>query len=98
MSLGDRSGLVVLSYITHAFPSQIGVSMAGPDAMQDTAHKGTVRAEKTDVQFSCDGMDPITPAGRRAGFGMPYECNAGGCGPCRYELVEGEVEDLYPNA
>jgi toluene monooxygenase electron transfer component len=59
---------------------------------------GIVRIEKSDVHFSCDGMDTITRAGLKSGFGMPYECNAGGCGTCRFELVEGEVEDLYPNA
>ncbi len=57
-----------------------------------------VRVEKSDVHFTCDSMDTITRAGLKAGFGMPYECNAGGCGTCRFELVEGEVEDLYPNA
>jgi toluene monooxygenase electron transfer component len=62
------------------------------------AQAGVVKVEKTDVQFTCDGMDTITRAGLKAGFGMPYECNAGGCGTCRFELVEGEVEDLYPDA
>ena len=71
--------------------------MAGTDSMHES-HGGVVRIDKSDVHFSCDGMDTITRAGLKAGFGMPYECNAGGCGTCRYELVEGEVEDLYPNA
>lgn len=72
--------------------------MAATDSMQDAPQAGLVRVEKSDVQFTCDGMDTITRAGLKAGFGMPYECNAGGCGTCRFELVEGEVEDLYPNA
>ena len=71
--------------------------MAGTDSMHESP-VGVVRIEKSDVHFSCDGMDSITRAGLKAGFGMPYECNAGGCGTCRFELVEGEVEDLYPNA
>src|SRR3954453_2066188 len=79
------------------FPKQTGVSMAGTDSMHES-HAGVVRVEKSDVHFSCDGMDTITRAGLKAGFGMPYECNAGGCGTCRFELVEGEVVDLYPDA
>ena len=71
--------------------------MAGTDSTHESP-AGVVRIEKSDVHFSCDGMDTITRAGLKSGFGMPYECNAGGCGTCRFELVEGEVEDLYPNA
>ena len=29
----------------------------------------------------------------RAGAGVPYECNAGGCGSCKYTLIEGSVSD-----
>lgn len=34
----------------------------------------------------------------RAGTGWPYECSVGGCGACRYELLDGEVEDVWPQA
>ena len=71
--------------------------MAGTDRMHE-GQAGAVRVEKTDVNFSCDNTDTITRAGLKAGYGMPYECNAGGCGTCRFELVEGEVIDLYPDA
>ena len=72
--------------------------MAGTDSMHNSSHAGVVRIEKSDAHYPCDQMDTITRAGLKAGLGMPYECNAGGCGPCRFELVEGEVENLYPNA
>ncbi|HZS63619.1 MAG TPA: 2Fe-2S iron-sulfur cluster-binding protein [Xanthobacteraceae bacterium] len=72
--------------------------MAGQNSVQGAAHAGEVRIENSDVHFPCDGMDTITRSGLKAGFGMPYECNAGGCGTCRFELVEGEVENLYPDA
>jgi toluene monooxygenase electron transfer component len=49
-------------------------------------------------RFACGAHDTLTRAGLRAGLAMPYECNAGGCGTCRYELLSGEVEDLYPAA
>jgi toluene monooxygenase electron transfer component len=34
----------------------------------------------------------------RAGVGLPYECNSGGCGTCKVELVEGEVASDWPGA
>jgi toluene monooxygenase electron transfer component len=34
----------------------------------------------------------------RAGIGFPHECNVGGCGGCRFELVEGEVATLWETA
>jgi toluene monooxygenase electron transfer component len=49
------------------------------------------------ASFECDSTDTVTRAGLRAGFAMPYECNVGGCGTCRCG-IEGEVEDLYPQA
>jgi toluene monooxygenase electron transfer component len=72
--------------------------MAATDSTRDAPQAGLVRVEKSDAEFTCDAVDTITRAGLKAGYGMPYECNAGGCGTCRFELVSGEVEDLYPNA
>lgn len=40
----------------------------------------------------------ILRAGLGAGLGLSYECNSGGCGSCKFELVEGEVEELWPEA
>lgn len=37
-------------------------------------------------------------AALRAGLGFPYECNSGGCGTCRFDLVEGQIDDLWPAA
>jgi len=42
--------------------------------------------------------DSILRAGLGAGLGLPYECNSGGCGSCKFELLDGEVEDLWPEA
>ncbi|MFM0265098.1 2Fe-2S iron-sulfur cluster-binding protein [Paraburkholderia sediminicola] len=50
------------------------------------------------VGFNCDEGDTILRAGLRAGVGLPYECNAGGCGSCKFELVSGEVTDNWPDA
>ncbi|WP_142804788.1 2Fe-2S iron-sulfur cluster-binding protein [Tepidiphilus sp. J10] len=42
--------------------------------------------------------DTILRAALRAGVGLTYECNSGGCGGCKFELVAGEVENLWPEA
>ncbi len=34
----------------------------------------------------------------RAGVGFPHECSVGGCGGCRFELLEGEVAPLWEGA
>jgi toluene monooxygenase electron transfer component len=41
--------------------------------------------------------DTVLLASLRAGVGFPYECNAGACGSCKYELLEGEVQSLCEN-
>lgn len=41
--------------------------------------------------FECAPGDSILRAALRAGIGMPYSCNVGSCGNCRFELVEGSV-------
>lgn len=48
--------------------------------------------------FQQDGCDTVLRAALRAGVGFPYECNSGGCGSCKYEVVSGEVENLWPEA
>ncbi|MCW0182103.1 MAG: 2Fe-2S iron-sulfur cluster-binding protein [Zavarzinia sp.] len=48
--------------------------------------------------FPCEAGDTLLRAGLRAGLGLPYECNAGGCGTCKVELVEGAVDNLWPEA
>jgi len=41
--------------------------------------------------------DTVLLASLRLGVGFPYECNAGACGSCKYELLEGEVQLLCDN-
>jgi toluene monooxygenase electron transfer component len=48
--------------------------------------------------FACADDDTLLRAGLRAGLGFPYECNAGSCGTCKVELLEGEVASLRPDA
>ena len=49
---------------------------------------------------SCEqaGGDTILRAALRAGLGYSYECNSGGCGGCKFELVSGEIATLWEAA
>lgn len=51
-----------------------------------------------DAPFQQDDGDTVLQAALRAGVGFPYECSSGGCGSCKFELLEGEVEQLWPEA
>ena len=42
--------------------------------------------------FFASGCEPLLRAALRAGVGFPYECNAGSCGSCKFELLEGELD------
>ncbi|SAL68681.1 oxidoreductase FAD-binding subunit [Caballeronia udeis] len=57
-----------------------------------------IRVADTEYSYFCEPGENILRAGLRAGIGIPYECNAGGCGSCKIELVTGEIEDLMPAA
>jgi toluene monooxygenase electron transfer component len=49
-------------------------------------------------QFHQVGHDTVLRAALRAGCGLAYECNSGGCGACKFELLEGELKTLWDNA
>ncbi len=49
-------------------------------------------------RFTQQPGDTLLRAGLRAGIGLSYECNSGGCGGCKFELLDGEVETLWPDA
>lgn len=58
----------------------------------------TIRIAGTDTTFQAAEGDNLLRAGLRAGVGLPYECNAGGCGSCKFELISGDVEELWSEA
>jgi toluene monooxygenase electron transfer component len=58
----------------------------------------TITTEPEHSVFEQLGQDSILRAALRAGIGFPYECNSGGCGSCKFELLAGEVENLWPQA
>jgi len=57
-----------------------------------------IMTEPEQCAFEQLGSDSILRAALRAGIGFPYECNSGGCGSCKFELLDGEVENLWPQA
>lgn len=50
------------------------------------------------IRFEQDAADTVLRAALRAGIGFPYECNAGGCGNCKFDIVAGAVTVLWPDA
>ncbi len=48
--------------------------------------------------FRCEPNDTLLRAALRAGMPFPYECNVGQCGRCRFELISGQIEDLWSGA
>lgn len=58
-----------------------------------------IKIDNTGERFQQDDThDCILRAGLASGLGLSYECNSGGCGSCKFELVEGEVETLWEGA
>jgi len=54
--------------------------------------------ERDGARFAQHPGDTILRAALRAGVGLSYECNSGGCGGCKFDLLQGEVETLWPEA
>lgn len=54
--------------------------------------------QKDGSTFGQAGADSILRAALRAGVGLAYECNSGACGGCKFELLAGEIETLWPEA
>ena len=56
-----------------------------------TAHR--VAISNSELVIRVDHGDTLLGGILRAGVGVPYECNAGGCGSCKYTLLDGSVAD-----
>ena len=59
-------------------------------------HRITI--EGGEAVYDCPEDDVLLRAALRAGLPFPYECNSGSCGSCKFELLDGEVESLWPEA
>jgi len=57
-----------------------------------------VNARNRAFDFEAGDGEKILYAGLRAEAGLPYECATGTCGTCKAKLVEGAVDDGWPEA
>lgn len=60
--------------------------------------QASITNQKDGSSFVQADGDSILRAALRAGVGLAYECNSGGCGGCKFELLAGEIETLWPEA
>ncbi|MBI1395157.1 MAG: 2Fe-2S iron-sulfur cluster binding domain-containing protein [Betaproteobacteria bacterium] len=54
----------------------------------------TISIDGSGVRVAAEPGDTVLDALLMAGVGFPYSCQAGNCGTCRCELLEGEVLEL----
>ncbi|HVJ11258.1 MAG TPA: 2Fe-2S iron-sulfur cluster-binding protein, partial [Burkholderiales bacterium] len=57
-----------------------------------------VNARNRAFHFEAGAGEKILYAGLRAQAGLPYECATGTCGTCKAKLVEGRIDDAWPEA
>ena len=57
-----------------------------------------VNARNTMYEFEAKPDERILFAGLNQGLGLPYECASGTCGSCKARLVEGSLENLWPES
>ena len=57
-----------------------------------------IQEDRLGAAFDCAADDALLRAGLRAGLPLAYECNAGGCGTCKFELLDGEIVEAWAAA
>jgi toluene monooxygenase electron transfer component len=57
-----------------------------------------VNARNRAYEFEVAPGEKVLFAGLRANIDLPYECATGTCGTCKARLVEGRIEDAWPEA
>ena len=57
-----------------------------------------VNARNRAFHFEAANGEKILYAGLRAQAGLPYECATGTCGTCKAKLVDGRIDDAWPEA
>jgi toluene monooxygenase electron transfer component len=57
-----------------------------------------VNARNRAYQFEAASGEKILYAGLRAETDLPYECGTGTCGTCKAKLIEGKIDDAWPEA
>jgi len=57
-----------------------------------------INYQDSEVSHQADPEDTLLSAALRSKISFPYECNSGGCGACKFELIEGEIDEIWSNA
>jgi toluene monooxygenase electron transfer component len=57
-----------------------------------------INARNRAYEFDAEPGEKILFAGLRARIDLPYECGTGTCGTCKARLVDGRVDDAWPEA
>jgi toluene monooxygenase electron transfer component len=57
-----------------------------------------VNARNRAFQFEAARGEKVLFAGLRARIGLPYECATGTCGTCKARLIDGRLDDGWPEA
>jgi len=60
--------------------------------------KYLIQLADSDLTIPCEQPDTVLRAALRSGIGFPYECSSGGCGSCAFELLAGELTELWSSA
>ncbi len=60
--------------------------------------KITLKAKNQTYVYDAATSEKILYAGLGNALGLPYECGTGTCGTCRAHLIEGEIDDPWPEA
>lgn len=57
-----------------------------------------IRSREDVHRFEVGSGERILYSGLRSGLDLPYECATGTCGTCKARLLDGELEELWPDA
>ena len=57
-----------------------------------------LNARNRAYEFEAAPGEKILYAGLRARIDLPYECGTGTCGTCKARLVDGRIDDGWPDA
>jgi toluene monooxygenase electron transfer component len=71
-----------------------------PEASYATSElmKVHVKARNRAYEFEAETGNKVLFAGLGSEIELPYECASGTCGTCKARLVEGEIENCWPDA
>jgi toluene monooxygenase electron transfer component len=57
-----------------------------------------INARNRAYEFDAEAGEKVLFAGLRARIDLPYECGTGTCGTCKARLIDGRVDDAWPEA